>query len=90
MTDGQGSVAASRELWGVKWTSDCRLDGRRSHLVNENCVPVLFRTRADARAWVAGKYGYIAGRPDLRAEPHGWRIPQAVRVLVSVIEAGAK
>ena len=27
-------------------------------------------------------------RPDLRAEPHGWRVPRPVRVSVAVTELG--
>jgi len=43
---------------------------------------VLFRTRQAAREWIKTKYGYIAERPDLQAEPHGWRMPKAVKVKI--------
>jgi hypothetical protein len=46
----------------------------------EDRVPVIFRTRAEARAWVDKRYGYIRGRKDLYAAPHGWRMPSPIRV----------
>jgi hypothetical protein len=33
------------------------------------------------------KWGYIKKRDDLRAEPHGWRMPRAVRVTVTIKKA---
>jgi hypothetical protein len=77
---------AERILWAVKWQSHNELDGYRSHFMNENCVPVLFTKRAAARAWVKQTHGYVANRPDLRAEPHGWLVPRPVRVRVSLVE----
>jgi hypothetical protein len=47
---------------------------------------VLFRTRQKAREYINEKYGYIRTRPDLRVEPHGWRIPTAIKVDVVVKE----
>jgi hypothetical protein len=64
------------------FVSDNRLDGHRAHLVCENLVPVLFATRQAARSFADEKFGYIRNRPDLRDEPHGWRIPRAVKVRV--------
>ena len=72
-----------RIVWGAKWVSESSLSGRREHLINEHCLPVLFRTRREARAYIKREYGYIAERADLRAEPHGWQMPRAVRVMVS-------
>jgi hypothetical protein len=57
-------------------------------LLRENFVPVIFPTRREAREWIKAKYGYIAERPDLRAEPHGWRVPTAVRVDVLAKQNG--
>lgn len=54
--------------------------------MRKHCLPLLFRTRSTARAWIEEHYGYIARRPDLRKEPHGWRTPQAVRVIVTISE----
>jgi hypothetical protein len=68
--------------WGALWHSRNTLGGDFEHLLFENCSPVLFRTRREARKWIDDKYGYIRNRPDLKAEPHGWKIPTAVRVTV--------
>lgn len=74
------------KAWAVEWRSANRLDGRRRHLVwSPESGPGdyrLFRTRAACRAYIEARYGYIRKRPDLRSEPIGWRIPQAVRVKV--------
>jgi hypothetical protein len=66
-------------LWALLHRSESRLDGYREYLCYENCLPVLFRSRAAARAHAQAKYGYFK-REDLRAEPHGWRMPTPVRV----------
>lgn len=47
---------------------------------------VTFATRQAARAFIRDRYGYIATRPDLRAEPHGWRLPIPVRIKITVAE----
>jgi len=68
-------------LWGAEWHSNDALDGDRRHIINDNnCLPALFRTRRECRNYIKYKYGYIAERPDLQDEPHGWRMPQAVKV----------
>ena len=72
-------------MWAAKWISVNPVDGRRQHLLHENLLPCLFKTRAAARAYIQKKYGYVATRPDLRAEPHGWRMPQAVRVEIAEV-----
>ena len=69
-------------LWAGEWHENCKLDGESRHILYENRLPVLFRTRRECRAFIKDRYGYIADRPDLRAEPHGWRMPQAVRVKI--------
>ena len=70
--------------WGALWRDNNRLDGKREHLCFENCLPVLFTTRREAREWIISRYGYIRTRMDLRAEPHGWRLPVPVRVRIEV------
>jgi hypothetical protein len=70
--------------WGLLWRSENCLDGKRQHLCCESCVPVLFRTRQEARDYADRRYGYIRTRPDLQTEPHGWRLPLPVRVAVQV------
>ena len=76
------SGAAMTSLWAAQWYSRNRVDGEHRHLLNEDCLPVLFRTRARCRAYIQQKYGYIKDREDLRAEPHGWRVPRAVKVSI--------
>ena len=69
-------------FWAVEWRSRNKLDGVERHLQWENELR-LYRTRREARAFINLKYGYIRYRPDLHKEPHGWRMPRAVRVKVS-------
>lgn len=72
----------SGTYWAARWCSRNLLDGYTCHLVHEQTVPVLFRTRALCRAYIATTFGYIRDRPDLLGEPHGWQLPQAVLVRV--------
>ena len=46
----------------------------------------LFPTRQAARDFNKAQYGYIKERGDLRAEPHGWKMPQVVKAKLSLIE----
>lgn len=69
--------------WGALWHSECRREGVTEHLCFENRLPVLFVTRRECREWIVKRYGYIKTRKDLREEPHGWRIPQPVRVTIT-------
>ena len=70
--------------WGIEWYSLNRLDGETRHIIWENCMPLLFHTRLSARLFIKERFGYIRGRKDLREEPHGWRMPRAVRVKVLI------
>ena len=71
--------------WAARWNSENKLDGERHHIICCDCLPILFRTRAECRAWIAQGYGCIKNRPDLRREPHGWRMPTAVRVTIEEV-----
>ena len=82
------SAAVRKTFWGCEWHSRNRRDGEECSLMWEQGKPLIFETRAEARAFIKHKWGYIAERPDLRAEPHGWRMPRAVRVVVSVAAEG--
>lgn len=76
---------SSAVRWGAMWRSTNAMDGEDRHLLWFTPVaPALFRTRHEARRWIETKYGYIRTRPDLKAEPHGWSMPLAVRVLVTL------
>lgn len=78
-------MAKARILWGALWRSENLLDGARSHIINRrDCLPALFCTRLAARMFIIQEYGYIRERPDLRAEPHGWKLPIPVRVKISL------
>ena len=65
--------------WGVEWRAQNRFDDTDRHLAWEYDVR-LFRTRRECRDFIEQEFGYIKTRPDLQTEPHGWRMPVAVRV----------
>ncbi len=69
--------------WAVEARSG-RLDGDRRYLV-WGSPPRLFYTRRECREYIEATHGYIRHRPDLRAEPFGLRMPQAVLVAVEVV-----
>lgn len=80
------------ESWAIEWRSDNRIDGATRHFIHDQTKSVgtgsrfgvlLFSTRAAARSYRQEEFGYIRERPDLRAEPHGWKFPQIVRVRVT-------
>jgi hypothetical protein len=76
--------------WAIRHRTVNRLDGKRVWLegtTEHPCRTVLFETRDEARAHIRENWGYIATRPDLRAEPHGWRMPTPVKVWVKFEEA---
>jgi hypothetical protein len=84
-------VSEQVQRWGALWHSRNRLDGVSEHLLwteGDSALPALFRTRREVRAWIRARYGYIATRPDLRREPHGWRVPRPVQVAVHLVVAG--
>ena len=71
--------------WAVLWRSKGGVDGdvervQWGHGPSAGEPPVLFKTRKECREFIKTRYGYIAKRKDLRAYPHGWRMPQPVRV----------
>lgn len=70
--------------WAIKWRSNNKLDGYREHWIFQNgeTGPKLFQTRRAARKYSKHLFGYMASRPDLKAEPHGWKTPQVLKVNV--------
>ena len=72
-------------IWAAQWQSYNRLDGDVKHILSENYLPMLFRTRKEAREYIREIYGYIAKRPDLQDEPHGWRMPRAIKVKLEAL-----
>jgi hypothetical protein len=77
---------SNNNLWAIEWHSHNRLDGDNKHIIYQNYLPVLFRTRKAARLFIKEKYGYIKDRPDLKREPHGWRMPTAIKVKIVKVE----
>lgn len=63
--------------WAIKWHVGIMWD---------DCFPLLFLTRKECRKQILHEYGYIKNRKDLRAPPHNWRLPKAVRVKVIIEE----
>jgi len=85
-----------KHKWAVEWQQANRLDGVTQHWmakwfthrddVYTGCYLALFDTRQEARAWVKEHYGYIANRPDLQIEPHGWKVPKVFKVRIELIK----
>lgn len=77
----------TKQFWSVKWIGNPyeRL-GIPSHIIYENLLPVLFKTRSEAREFVKAKYGFIAEREDLRNPPFNWRMPQIIKVEVVEVQ----
>ena len=71
-------------MWGIKWVSDSRLDGHTEYICGTLTGWEVFRTRAEARSFRNSHYGYIRDRPDLKAEPFGWKLPQVIKVIISI------
>lgn len=74
-----------KNLWSGQWYSRNRLDGVYHHILYDNGFPVLFHTRKEAREYIEKNYGYIKTRDDLREEPHGWRLPVAVKIKLEIV-----
>lgn len=72
-------------MWAAEWYSYTVMEESK-HLIHENGLPVLFRTKRESAAYIKERYGYIATRKDLRAEPHGWRMPKPIKVVIVALE----
>ena len=75
--------------WAIEWhdsNASIRCGTLRHFIGSPDAASgtMLFKTRAEARAYIAERWGYIKRRPDLRAKPFEWRMPRAVRVIVTV------
>jgi uncharacterized C2H2 Zn-finger protein len=70
--------------WAIRRRSVNTLDGDRSWLECTETGPLLFKTRRAAANDIERRHGYLRNRADLRAEPHGWRMPRPVRVRIMV------
>lgn len=72
-------------MWAPLWCKTNQLDGHVEYL----CLwhphlrlgfPTIFRTRLECREFIQKEYSYIKHRPDLRREPHCWRMPKPVKI----------
>jgi len=71
--------------WAIKWKSESKLNGKREFLIGlDGYTTIVFRLRKDARTFCKEKFGYIKTRKDLRSEPHGWKMPQVVKVEINI------
>lgn len=74
------------ERWAVRWRSHNEFAGKTEFFTCDGLNYDLFRTKKDAAQHIKDEYGYIAKRRDLRAEPHGWKMPIAIKVRVILQE----
>lgn len=82
--------------WAIRWrTHDWEaLLGKYHDYNNKFYIPdslngytvMVFPTRQKARDFVKKHFAYIKNRPDLQTEPHNWKMPKVVKVLVTVQE----
>ena len=85
--------------WAIKWRSENKLDGKREPFLGRysstnppapdilaGYTVMIFKTRENARAYIKKFFGFIKDRPDLRAEPFGWKMPVVVKVSVEIKE----
>jgi len=73
--------------WALLWSD--RSFSRKivgKHFEFENCLPKFFNRRKEARDYVKEKYGYMKERKDLRTYPHFWRMPNIVKVHITIEE----
>ena len=78
-------MKSSITRWAIQWRSQNKLDGYTEHFVwdwkdSNRVTPVLFNTRKEAREFNKDRHVYLRYRPDLKAEPHGWKMPRVVKV----------
>ncbi len=84
-------------VWGIQWRSCNKIDGKREYLLGclnkraDNVPPFVagyskmaFKSRKEAREYIKKNFGYIKNRSDLRAEPHGWKMPIPIKISVEI------
>ena len=74
----------SIERWGLEWYSRNKVDGETRQVMFSNGTPLMFKTRRQAREYANERYGYIKTRQGLRRGPHGWRMPRAKRMTITM------
>jgi len=73
-------------LWAALWWQRNSIDGDIEYILRENLLPKLFKTRHECKIWIKEKYGYIKNRNDLRRYPHGWRLPQPIKIIIDRLD----
>lgn len=76
-----------RYAWAVVCRSKNELDGARIWFDSTPDHPSkirMFDTRKAAREYITERYGHLRDRPDLKAEPHGWKMPKVVQIRMMV------
>lgn len=68
--------------WAIQRCSNGRLDGKTDWIMRGRRG--IFNTRTEARAYLNKHHGWMRRRLDLRAKPHGWKMPRVVRVTVTI------
>ncbi len=75
--------------WAIQWRQENKLEGKISYLLgryyarshnNDGSNTLIFRTRKNARTFIEKRFGYIKNRPNLKIEPHGWKMPRVVKI----------
>ena len=83
--------------WGIRWESENNLDGVWQHLicvqhwysdtdsVLTGCRLMMFNKKKECQKYINDVWGYLFGidAKYLRKEPHGWRIPKAVKITIT-------
>jgi len=77
-------VEVVKSGWALLWRSSNSIDGNTRHLMWHGGKPLFFKTRREARNYRTERYGYILSRPDLKAEPDGWKFPAVVRATLTL------
>lgn len=82
------------KAWAIKGFNDGRpfflgrYFAKHNHIFPEfeGSMTLLFKTRDVARAWLKKRFGYLKNREDLKGPPFNWKMPQVVRVEVTIKE----
>ena len=74
--------------WAIVWHQKGSPSRCPRHFMGEagRGMALLFRTRAQARAYRDKEWGYFRTRTDLRGAPFHWRLPRVIKVDVTIRE----
>lgn len=70
--------------WGVLMREENKANGKMEYLCCRDARPVVFHTRKETHAYIRQAFGYLKRQPNLRREPYGWRMPQPIKVRMTV------